>query len=76
MMHPALGVRYVSKVGELGQPDLVVLPGTKNTMDDLLWLRQNGLETAVKHLAANGTPVWGSAAAIRCWAGRLLTPMG
>ena len=57
--HPALGVRYVSKVGELGQPDLVVLPGTKNTMDDLLWLRQNGLETAVKHLAANGTPVLG-----------------
>lgn len=57
--HPALGVRYVSRVGELGQPDLVVLPGTKNTMDDLLWLRQNGLETAVKHLAANGTPVLG-----------------
>ena len=57
--HPALGVRYVSKVGELGQPDLVILPGTKNTMDDLLWLRQNGLETAVKHLAADGTPVLG-----------------
>lgn len=57
--HPALGVRYVSKVGELGRPDLVILPGTKNTMDDFLWLRQNGLETAVKHLAANGTPVLG-----------------
>ena len=41
-------VRYVSKrAGSWASPDLVILPGTKNTMDDLLWLRQNGLEAAV-----------------------------
>ncbi|MCI5499112.1 MAG: cobyric acid synthase [Clostridiales bacterium] len=57
--HEALGVRYVRQARELGRPDLVILPGTKNTMEDLLWLRQNGLETAVKHLAASGTPVLG-----------------
>ncbi len=57
--HPALGVRYVSRVGELGRPDFLILPGTKNTMDDLLWLRQNGLETAIRHLASNGVPVLG-----------------
>ena len=45
--HPLLGVRYVQSVRELGAPDLVILPGTKNTVNDLLWLRQSGLEAAV-----------------------------
>lgn len=57
--HPMLGVRYVQAAAELGQPDLIVLPGTKSTMADLLWLRQHGLETAVQKLAARGTPVLG-----------------
>ena len=57
--HPMIGVRYVRRPGELGGPDLLILPGTKSTMDDLLWLRQSGLETAVQRLAASGTPVLG-----------------
>ena len=57
--HPLLGVRYVSNAHELGASDLILLPGTKNTVDDLLWLRQCGLETALLKLAAKGTPVLG-----------------
>ena len=57
--HPLLGVRYVSNAHELGAPDLILLPGTKNTVDDLLWLRQCGLETALLKLAAKGTPMLG-----------------
>ena len=57
--HPLLGVRYVSNAHELGAPDLILLPGTKNTVDDLLWLRQCGLETALLKLTAKGTPVLG-----------------
>ncbi|MDY4190746.1 MAG: cobyric acid synthase [Oscillospiraceae bacterium] len=57
--HPSLGVRYVRSAGELKHPDLVILPGTKNTMDDLLWLRQSGLEAAVCRLAEEGIPVLG-----------------
>ena len=51
--------RYVANAHELGTPDLILLPGTKNTVDDLLWLRQCGLETALLKLAAKGTPVLG-----------------
>ena len=58
-LHPALGVRYVSSLRELGEPDLVILPGTKNTMGDLAWLRQSGLETAVLRLYEDATPVLG-----------------
>ena len=51
-------VRYVTSISELGHPDMVFLPGSKNTMGDLKWMRQNGLEAAVKKLA-NDIPVFG-----------------
>ena len=57
--HELLGVRYVQRARELGAPDLVILPGTKNTMEDLLWLRQSGLEAAMRKLAQAQTPVLG-----------------
>lgn len=57
--HPYFGVRYVERLRELGTPDLVIIPGTKNTMLDLAWMRENGIEAAVKKLAARGVPVVG-----------------
>lgn len=57
--HPAIGTRYVNDVKELGEPDMVFLPGTKNTMGDLEWLRQNGLEAAIKKLHDQDTPIFG-----------------
>ena len=48
---PEVSVRYVTSVSELQHPDCVFLPGSKNTMSDLKWMRQNGLEAAVKKLA-------------------------
>jgi len=54
-----VSVRYVSHVHELGSPDAVILPGTKNTISDLRWLRESGLEAAVLHLADSGTPIAG-----------------
>ena len=50
-----VSVRYVASVRELGAPDCIVLPGTKSTIGDLLWLRQSGLEAAVKQAASRGT---------------------
>ena len=57
--HPLLGVRYVESTRGLGAPDCIILPGTKNTVDDLLWLRQSGLEAAILKLAERGTPILG-----------------
>jgi len=54
-----VSVRYVDDLHHLGNPDMVILPGTKNTISDLLWLRQSGLEAAVKRLASSGTLVCG-----------------
>lgn len=52
-------VRYVGSAGELGRPDFVILPGTKNTMADLVWLRESGLEASLLKYAAEGFPVLG-----------------
>ena len=48
---PEVSVRYVASAAELGHPDMIFLPGSQNTMRDLVWMRENGLETAVKEMA-------------------------
>ena len=45
-----VSLRYVSTLRELGVPDLILLPGTKNTMHDLFWMRENGMEKKIKQL--------------------------
>jgi adenosylcobyric acid synthase len=52
-------VRYISKAAEFRNPDLVILPGTKNTMDDLKWLRESGIEAEILKYASRGNPVFG-----------------
>ena len=56
---PGVSVRYVSRAAQLGHPDLILLPGTKNTMHDLAWMRQSGVEAAVLKAHAAGCPVFG-----------------
>ncbi len=46
-IEPGVSVRYVGSAGSLGSPDLLVLPGTKATVADLAWLRDEGLDTAI-----------------------------
>lgn len=53
-----VSVRYIVSAEELGLPDMIFLPGSKNTMSDLDWMRRNGLEAAVKKLAEK-VPVCG-----------------
>ena len=55
----SVSVRYVASVTELGTPDMIMLPGSKNTMGDLKWMRQNGLEAAVKRMCKDGILVFG-----------------
>ena len=54
-----VSLRYVDKVAELHNPDLILLPGTKSTIADLQWLRQCGLEAAIQKASSAGTPVFG-----------------
>lgn len=42
--YPEVSVRYVKSPEEFGDPDMVIVPGTKNTLGDLRWLKASGLD--------------------------------
>jgi adenosylcobyric acid synthase len=52
-------VRYVTSTSELGNPDLLILPGTKSTMADLIYLQQTGLAKAIVHHGISSVPLIG-----------------
>ncbi len=54
-----VSIRYVNKPVDLKNPDMIILPGTKNTMGDLKWLRESGMEAAILKLASSGTVIFG-----------------
>ncbi len=56
---PGVQVRFVGALAQLGRPAVVVLPGAKNTLDDLQWLQQSGIAARVCQLAEQGTVVVG-----------------
>ena len=56
---PGVTLRYVKNPRELGEPDMIILPGTKNTMGDLRWLRQSGMEGKILKAHAKGCVIWG-----------------
>ena len=54
-----VSVRFVSRPQQLGSPDLIIIPGTKSTIADMRYMRESGMERAVKECAARGVPVFG-----------------
>ena len=56
---PEVDLRYVSRPDALGDPDMVILPGSKNTMADLRWLRESGMAAAVDGLRQRGRVIFG-----------------
>lgn len=74
--YPDAAVRYVSEPKALGQPDLLILPGTKNTLSDLQWLRESGLADEVLRRAAGGTPVFGICGGYQMIGQSIADPLG
>ena len=64
-LEPDVSVRYVTHAGAFGDPDLVILPGTKATVADLAWLRARGFDRACGR-SPRRPRSWASAAATRC----------
>jgi adenosylcobyric acid synthase len=56
---PGVAVRFVTEPSRLTDADLVVLPGSKSTVEDLRWLRSTGLADAITEHATAGRPVLG-----------------
>jgi len=56
---PGVSVRYAKQPTEVGNPDLLILPGAKDTLSDLRWLRHRGLDRSTLAAAARGIPILG-----------------
>lgn len=56
---PSVRLRYVRHADQLGRPDVLILPGTKNTLGDLDWLRRCGLAQSIRDAAQTGAHVVG-----------------
>ena len=52
-------LRYVEPDDDLGGPDLIILPGTKSTMADLVYLKSRGLAQEIVNRVRRGTPIIG-----------------
>jgi adenosylcobyric acid synthase len=59
----------------LATADLVVLPGSKSTVDDLGWLRATGLAEAIREHATAGKPVLGICGGFQMLAERIVDPV-
>ena len=69
-----VSVRYVERVSELHDPDMILLPGTKSTIADLQWLRQSGLEAAILKAADAGKLVFGICGGYQMLGNRIADP--
>ena len=73
---PGVRVRYVASAEAFGAPDLVVIPGSKTTVDDLDWLRAQGLAGRILQARREGTPVIGICAGYQMLGRELHDPDG
>lgn len=73
---PGVAVQWVDAPAGLAGADAVIIPGSKNTAEDLRWLWQTGLGAAVQRLAARGVPVAGICGGYQMLGRRLIDPGG
>ena len=57
--HPHVNLFYTAYPEDLDDADIIILPGSKNTLDDLLALRKNGMAKAICQGRQNGKTVIG-----------------
>ena len=58
-IEPGVGVRFFDHPSSLGDPDLVIIPGSKSTVADLAWMRTSHLDRAIARAGRRGCSVVG-----------------
>jgi adenosylcobyric acid synthase len=73
---PGVALRYVESVTALGHPDLVILPGSKTTIPDLLWMQRQGLTDAIRGLHQRRTAIIGICGGYQMLGDKICDPEG
>lgn len=73
---PGVRVRWIADPADLERADAIVLPGTRNTTDDLRWLWDSGLAAGIRSRARAGVPVVGLCGGYQMLGERVVDPLG
>jgi adenosylcobyric acid synthase len=73
---PGVSLRFVERPGDLGRPDVLILPGTKATLHDLAWLKEQGFDDGIRWLSRTGTSVTGICGGFQVLGDRISDPAG
>lgn len=73
-LEPSVRLRYVERADELGDPDLIILPGTKNTIEDMLFLKSVGFDRLITTHAREGKALIGICGGYQMLANSLRDP--
>ena len=76
MLDGGVRVQWARKPDEIKDAQAVILPGSKNTVADLEWLRATGLDQAISAAARRGTPVVGICGGYQMLGERVCDPEG
>ncbi|CAH2211834.1 cobyric acid synthase [Tepidibacter aestuarii] len=71
-----VNLRYVMKGESIGDPDILIIPGSKNTIEDLIYLRESGLEREIKDLHKKGKLIFGICGGYQILGKKLYDPDG
>ncbi len=76
-IEPDVRLRVVRKIGELGEPDVVIIPGSKNVIGDLDALRGSGLTDGIMRLSQRGkTEIIGICGGFQMMGKKIADPLG
>ncbi|MGL5761502.1 MAG: cobyric acid synthase, partial [Cetobacterium sp.] len=71
-----VNVNYVTSFHELGNEDLIIIPGSKNTIDDLKDIKEKGIAQEIIKISRKGTPIIGICGGFQILGGKVLDPYG
>lgn len=56
---PSISVRYVWQTSQINNPDLIIIPGSKNTIEDMRFMHEQGLSKSILDCHRTGSVVLG-----------------
>jgi adenosylcobyric acid synthase len=71
-----VNVYFADRPEEIKRADLIIIPGSKNTVKDLTWLRENGFEDAIKNERSDGKIIIGICAGYQILGEKIIDPYG
>jgi len=76
LYEPDVELLYSVHPGDIKNADLIIIPGSKNTIRDLLFLREDGIEECIKHVVKEGTPIIGICGGYQMLGKKIYDPYG